>query len=223
MKIKAVLTGATGMVGEGVLQQCLQHPDVEEVVALGRRPSGISHPKLREVICPDLFKLASVENELTGCNACFFCLGVSSVGMKEEKYNRLTYELTLSVAQVLVRLNPEMTFCYVSGKGTDSSEKGKSMWARVKGKTENSLRQLPFRAAYMFRPGYIQPGRGLKNTHAILVPLSWLYPLWRRLLPAYVCTLSELARAMIGAALHGYDKEVLEVPDIIVSARDTAL
>jgi uncharacterized protein YbjT (DUF2867 family) len=219
MKIKAVLTGATGMVGEGVLQQCLQDPQVEEVVALGRRSCGLSDPKLREVLCPDLFDLASVENELTGCNACFFCLGVSSVGMKEEKYNRLTYELTLYVAQVLVRLNPEMTFCYVSGKGTDSSGQGKMMWARVKGKTENTLRRLPFRAAYMFRPGYIQPGRGLKNTHAILVPLSWLYPLWRRLLPSYVCTLGELARAMIGAAVHGYKTEVLEVPDILALAR----
>lgn len=219
MKVKAIVTGATGMVGEGVLHQCLRDPRVEEVLVLGRRSCGLSDPKLSEVVTADLFDLRTVENALSGYDACFFCLGVSSVGMKEEKYRHLTYDLTLHIAETLVRLNPSMTFCYVSGMGTDASENGRSMWARVKGKTENDLRKLPFRSCCMFRPGYIQPEKGLKHTHALLVPFSWFYPLWRSLFPAWTCTLPELGRAMIHAAENGCDKPVLEPRDIVALSR----
>ncbi len=168
MKIKAILTGATGMVGEGVLRECLQHPDVEQVLVINRKPGGVTseasaRPKLREIIHTDFFDLTPIETELVGYNACFFCLGVSSVGMKEADYKRLTYDLTLHAAQLLARLNPDMMFCYVSGAGTDSTAQGRSMWARVKGATENALLQLPFRKAYMFRPGFLKPTEGSKK------------------------------------------------------------
>lgn len=156
-KIRAILTGATGMVGEGVLHECLMHPDVERVLVINRKPCGLSHPKLTEIVHQDFFDLSPIESRLADYNACFFCLGVSSIGMSEEQYNRLSYDLTLSIADLLCSRNPDMVFCYVSGSGTDSTERGKSMWARVKGRTENHLLQLPFKRAYMFRPGYIHP------------------------------------------------------------------
>ena len=165
MKIKAIITGATGMVGEGVLYECLNHPDVESVLVINRRSCHTIHPKLKEIIHENFFNFSSIEEQLSGYNACFFCLGVSSVGMNEEKYTKVTYDLTLGFAGTLARLNPEMTFCYVSGAATDSSEKGKMMWARVKGKTENDLMKLPFKRAYMFRPGFMQPTKGLKNAN----------------------------------------------------------
>ena len=153
MKIRAIVTGATGMVGEGVLHECLLHADVEHILVINRRPCGISHPKLKELIHTNFHDLSSIENELQPYNACFFCLGVSSIGLKEPEYHRLTYDLTLHVAHI-GKQNSEMVFCYVSGSGTDSTEKGRSMWARVKGRTENALMQLPFKKAYMFRPGF---------------------------------------------------------------------
>ena len=155
MKIKTIITGSTGMVGEGVLHECLQHPDVESVLVINRKPCGIIHDKLKEIILKDFFDLSQIENQLSGYNTCYFCAGVSSVGKKEDEYKRITYDLTMNFAKTLLRLNPEMVFTYVSGVGTDNTEKGRSMWGRVKGKTENDLLKLPFKAAYMFRPGYI--------------------------------------------------------------------
>lgn len=215
MKINAIVTGATGMVGEGVLHECLLHPDVERVLVINRKPGGVTHPKLTEILHTDFLNLSPIESRLTGYNACFFCLGVSSVGLKEPEYNRLTYTLTLHVAETLLRQNPELTFCYVTGVGTDSTEQGSSMWARVKGKTENQLLRLPFKGAYMFRPGYLQPTKGLKNENKLYGALSWLYPVWRALIPSYVCTLHEFGMAMINAIRLGYEKPVLEVKDII--------
>ena len=219
MKIRAIITGATGMVGEGVLHECLQHPDVEKVLVINRKPGGIVHPKLTEILHKDFFDLTPIETQLAGYNACFFCLGVSSVGMNETEYNRLTYDLTLHAAQLLTRLNPDMTFCYVSGTGTDSTAQGRSMWARVKGKTENALMQLPFKKAYMFRPGFMKPTAGLKNVKSYYRFIAWMYPVGRSLFPAFFSTLQELALAMIKSVSIGYEKPVLEVKDIVRLAK----
>jgi hypothetical protein len=218
MKIKAIITGATGMVGEGVLLECLEHPDVEQVLVINRRPGGVSHPKLREIIHADFFNLASVEQRLMGFNACFFCLGVSSVGMSKEEYTHITYDLTLSVAQLLAKSNPEMTFCYVTGAGTDSSEHGRTAWARVKGATENALIRL-FKQAYMFRPGFMKATPGQKNVKSFYKYIAWIYPIGRALYPAGFCTLQEVGLAMIKAATKGYPKQILEVEDIVKLAK----
>jgi uncharacterized protein YbjT (DUF2867 family) len=167
MKIRAIVTGATGMVGEGVMHECLQDPAVESVLIINRKPSGFTHPKLKEIVHGNFFDITAIENQLTGYNACYFCLGVSSVGMKEPEYRHLTYDLTMNVAKTLSRLNPDMVFCYVSGASTDSTEQGKSMWARVKGKTENDLMKLPFRGQYNFRPGLMVPFKGQKNVKIV--------------------------------------------------------
>lgn len=218
-KIKVIITGVTGMVGEGVMHECLQHPDVERVLVINRKPCGVTHPKLLEYLHGDFFDLSSIVQHLDHYNACFFCLGVSSVGMKEEEYSRLTYDLTLHMASLLSSLNPEMIFCYVSGSGTDSTEQGRSMWARVKGRTENRLLQLPFKGAYMFRPGYIHPTKGLKNTHRYYSALSLLYPMLRAVLPKYVISLKELGLAMIHIAQSGRERAILESKDIARIAR----
>lgn len=215
MKIKAILTGATGMVGEGVLHECLLHEDVEAVLVVTRRPTGITHPKLREIVHPDFYYLASIENQLTGYNACFFCLGVSSVGMKEAEYYKRTYLLTMNFATTLANRNPGMAFCYVSGAGTDSTEKGKLMWGRVKGKTENDLMKLPFKGVYNFRPGIIQPTKGMKNTLGFYKWLGWLIPVIRLFSPRSIVRLKEIGLAMINVALRGYERHVLEVKDIL--------
>ena len=215
MKIKAIITGSTGMVGEGVLHVALADPRVEKVLVINRRSCGVQHEKLKELLHKDFHDLSAIESQLSGYNACYFCLGVSSVGMKEEQYRHLTYDLTLHVAQTLARLNPDMTFCYISGAGTDSSEQGRSMWARVKGKTENDLQKLPFKAVYNFRPGYIQPMQGMKNTLKAYKVLGFLYPLFRLIFPKYVVRLEEIGRAMLNATLEGYTKPVLECPDIV--------
>jgi uncharacterized protein YbjT (DUF2867 family) len=219
MKIKAIITGATGMVGEGVLHECLQHPDVEQVLVINRKPGGVSHPKLREIIHADFFDLTPIESQLSGYNAAFFCLGVTSVGLKEPEYRRLTYDLTLHAAQLLARLNPNMTFCYVSGAGTDSTVQGRTMWARVKGATENALLQLPFKKAYMFRPGFLRPTPGLKNVNKYYRYVNWLYPIGRALYPAGFSTLQELALAMINSVRIGYENPILEVKDIVKLAK----
>lgn len=219
MKLKAIITGATGMVGEGVMHECLLHPDVESVLIINRRPCSTSHPKLTEIIYENFFDYTGIADKLAGFNACFFCLGVSSLGMKEEKYYHITYDLTMALASMLAKLNPGMTFCYVSGLGTDSTEKGRTMWARVKGKTENNLMQLFPRRAFMFRPGYIQPTKGLKNTYKIYRVLGFLYPLWKLLMPKYVSTLREIGLAMINATIKGYEKQILESRDIVKLAR----
>ncbi len=219
MKIKAIVTGVTGMVGEGILHECLQHPEVEQVLVINRKPCGVSHPKLKEVIHSNFYDLSAVEEQLKGYNACFFCLGVSVIGLKEAEYYKLTYELTMNFAQTVARLNPGMTFCYISGAGTDSTEKGSSMWARIKGKTENHLLKLPFKQAYMFRPGFMQAAPGAKNTLKYYKYFAWLYPVLHPLLPNFMCTLKEVGLAMINTVNKGYPKSVLEVKDIVALAK----
>jgi uncharacterized protein YbjT (DUF2867 family) len=219
MDLKIILTGATGMVGEGGLHECLQHIEVSEVLIVNRKPSGIAHPKLKEIVHKDFYNLSAIERNLKGYNTCLFCLGVSSIGMNEKDYSRITYDLTLNFANTLCRQNAGMVFCYISGAATDSSERGRSMWARVKGKTENALLKLPFKAAYMFRPGYIHPTKGLKNTLVMYKIFGFMYPFWRLLFGKYVCTLKELGIAMINAAARGYEKSILEVKDIVKLAK----
>lgn len=219
MKINAIVTGATGMVGEGVLHECLIHPDVESVLVINRKPGGVKHEKLKEIIHKDFFELSSIESQIAGYNACYFCAGVSSIGKKEDEYKHITYDLTLNFANTLLKHNPDLTFCYVSGSGTDSTEKGRTMWARLKGKTENDLLKLPFKAAYMLRPGYIQPTKGLKNTYKIYKVFAPFYPIFKLLFSKYVTTLREIGLAMINVTLYGSDKNVLECRDIVCESR----
>lgn len=214
MKIRAIVTGASGMVGEGVLLTCLDNPDVEQVLVIGRRPCGHAHPKLKEVLQKDFFNLAPVENELKGHNACYFCLGVSSVGMKEDEYTKMTYTLTMHVAETLVKHNPGMTFCYVSGAHTDSTEKGKQMWARVKGKTENDLMKLPFKQVFAFRPGGIIAAKGQKNVLKIYKYLGWMLPVVGTLFKNSVSRVEQIGRSMIKVTERGYRRRILEVSDI---------
>lgn len=213
-KIKVIITGATGMVGEGVLHECIKHNDVENILVINRKPCGITHPKLKEIIHDNFFDISSIENQLSGHNACFFCLGVSSVGLKEPEYFRLTYTLTMHVAETLSRLNPDMTFCYISGAGTDTTENGRMMWARVKGKTENDLMKLPFKKVYNFRPGVIKPTKGLKNTLGFYKYLGWLLPIIKLLAPNRISTLKQLGIAMINVVSREYEKQIIEVRDI---------
>ncbi|NBA85564.1 epimerase [Emticicia sp. CRIBPO] len=218
MKIKAIVTGATGMVGEGVLLECLKNPEVEQVLVINRRPGGISHPKLKEIIHGDFFNLAPIEKELSGYNACYFCLGVSSVGMSKEDYKHFTFDLTVNFGQLMAKLNPEMTFCYVTGSGTDSSEQGSIAWARVKGATENVLIRL-FKNAYMFRPGFMKATAGQKNVKSYYTYLAWLYPVGRLLFPSGFCTLEEVGKAMINVTVKGYSKQIIDVKDIVEIAK----
>ncbi len=216
--MKVILLGATGMVGQGVLRECLLDPEVEGVLAIGRNATARQHEKLHEIVHNDLSDLSAIEGRLSGYDACFFCLGVSAVGMNEEAYRRVTYDLTISVARTLARLNPTMTFIYVSGANTDSTERGRMMWARVKGKTENALLQMPFKAAYMFRPGYIQPLHGIRTKtkwyEAFYAMMGPLYPVWKLLFPKYVTTTECIGRAMLNVAKRGALKSVLENQDI---------
>ena len=217
-EMKVLLFGATGMVGQGVLRECLLDPDVEGVVAIGRGVTGQQHPKLRELQHNNFLDFSAIEDQLSGFDACFFCLGVSSAGLTEEQYERVTYGFTLAAARVLARLNPGMTFIYVSGMGTDSSESGRVMWARVKGKTENELLRLPFLAAYMFRPGAIVPLHGVKSKtklyRVFYVLLGPLLPILNALFPKYVTTTEKIGRAMLNVAKRGWPKPVLENYDI---------
>jgi hypothetical protein len=219
MKVKAIITGATGMVGEGVLHECLLSDEVEQVLVINRKPCGITHPKLKEIIHSDFYDFSPIESQLQNYNACFFCLGVTSVGKKEPEYTKLTYDLTTHVADTLVKYNKDMVFCYVSGGGTDQTEKGKIMWTRVKGRTENHLLSLPFKGAYMFRPGYIQPTKGLKNTLKAYNYIDWLYPVFKKLMPKHVCTLREIGLAMIHTVTKGYSKSILDSKDIVELAK----
>jgi len=216
--LKVILFGATGMVGQGVLRECLLDPEVESVLVIGRNSALQTHEKLHEIVAAYLFDLSSIEDELSGYQACFFCLGVSAAGMREETYRRITYDLTVSIAKTLAKLNPSMTFVYVSGAGTDSQERGPAMWARVKGRTENALAQMPFKAAYMFRPAYIQPLHGIRTKtrwyRAMYAALGPLYPLWRLLFPKYVTTTECVGRAMLAVAKRGAPRAVLENRDI---------
>jgi len=219
MKINAILTGATGMVGEGVLLECLNNPAVAQVLSISRRPSGRTHPKLREIIHPDFHDLTPIQDQLTGYNACYFGLGVSSVGLKEPEYRRATYDLALHFAQTLLPRNPDLTFCFVSGAGTDGTLQSSQMWARVKGETENALLGLGFKDAYMFRPAFMRATPGQQHVKGYYSLIGWLYPVLRRLTPKYVSTLAEVGQAMIHVTQHGAAKKVLEVPDIIRLAR----
>lgn len=217
MKIKAILFGSTGMIGQGVLRECLENESVETVLVINRQATGISHLKLKEIIYTDLFDLSGLANELTGYNTCFFCIGISSAGLKENAYYITTYDLTMSVAKTLLNLNKEMTFCYISGAGTDSSEKGRVMWARVKGKTENALLSLPFKKAYMFRPGFIQPMKGIKSKTGLYNTMYAIFsPLYFALkhFDSVVTNTETFGKAMILTALKGYEKSILENKDI---------
>jgi uncharacterized protein YbjT (DUF2867 family) len=216
--MKVILFGATGMVGQGVLRECLLDPDVQQILSIVRTSSGRQHPKLRELVHTNFFDYSAIESQLTGFDACFFSLGVSSAGMDEAKYRHLTYDLTLAAATTLAKLNPNMTFLYVSGAGTDSTERGRSMWARVKGKTENDLLKLPFRAAYMFRPGAIQPMHGIRSKtklyQTFYTVLNPILPLLKSVFPQYITTTEQLGRAMLRAAKQGFPKPILETKDI---------
>jgi len=209
--IKVVITGATGMVGEGVLFECLQNPKVSEVLMINRRHYELQHPKLKELIVPDFFQLIQFAGNIKGYDACFFCAGVSSVGMKEDKYTHITYDTTLAFAKALLEMNSNMTFTYVSGSHTDSTEKGKLMWARVKGRTENDLMKLHFKAAYNFRPGVMLPFPGQKNWKSVY---KFIVKIIKAVSPKRVLTMEEVGKAMINAVTNGYAKHVLEIPDI---------
>ena len=216
--MKVILFGATGMVGQGVLRECLLEPRVSQVLAVGRSPSGKHDPKLKELVLPDMFQYRAVAQQLKGYDACFFCLGISSAGMSEADYRHVTYDLTLAAADELAKLNPGMTFVYVSGQGTDSSEKGKVMWARVKGATENALLALPFKAAYMFRPGIIRPLHGIRSKTALY---QTFYTIFRPFLglmawlsPDSLTSTEQMGRAMINAAQGGAPLRHLENRDI---------
>jgi uncharacterized protein YbjT (DUF2867 family) len=224
MKIKPIITGTTGMVGKGVLLECLESEEVEAVLVINRKPLGMQHPKLKEIVHADFFDLSAVAGEMKGYDSCFFCLGVSSAGMKEQDYTRMTYDLTLSFAKTFIEQNPGSVFCYVSGTGTYSTEKGSSMWARVKGRTENALLAMPFKAAYMFRPGFIEPLKGItsgtrlyRNLYTILRPV---FPLFRAM-PKYATDTVRVGKAMIGVSVRGYGKRHLECTDINIIAKQT--
>lgn len=220
--LKVIITGATGMIGEGVLHECLLHPEIEKVLVITRTSCGYAHPKLTEIVHSDFFDITSLKDRITGYNACYFCLGVTSLGKNEAEYTRLTYTLTLNFATTLAGLNPDMTFCYISGASTDSSEKGKTMWARVKGKTENDLMKLPFKQVYNFRPGGIEPFLPLKPSQTYYKSykyFKWLFSFMKLIAPNFVITLKDLASAMINASLIGYSKNILEMKDMKVLAK----
>ncbi len=216
--MKVILFGATGMIGQGALRECLLDPGVEAVLAVGRRPTGQRHEKLRELVREDLFDLSPVEAGLAGYDACLFCLGVSSAGMDEAAYRRVTRDLTLSVAATVLKASPAVTFLYVSGAGTDATERGRAMWARVKGETENALLAMPFRSAYMLRPGYIQPVHGVTSRtglyRALYAVAGPLFPVWKALFPRHVTTTERLGRAMLLLAREGAPRRVLETADL---------
>jgi uncharacterized protein YbjT (DUF2867 family) len=209
-----LITGASGMVGEGVLHVALQDPGVAKVTVLGRRACGHSHPKLTEILHPDLMDITPVADRLTGFDVCFFCLGVTSMGKSESEYTALTHTLTLGIARELVERNPGMAFFYVSGVGTDRTEKGRIMWARVKGRTENDLAKLPFRAFYGIHAGYLHPIDGLLNTQPYYRYLGWLYPLLLRIAPDSTCRLEELARSLHRIAREGHTSDLVTAADM---------
>jgi uncharacterized protein YbjT (DUF2867 family) len=221
-KLNVIITGATGMVGEGVLHECLHHQDIEKVLVITRKPTGYSNPKLKEIIHGDFLDIAILNDQLKGYNACYFCMGVTSLGKKEPEYTKLTYTLTMHFATTLANLNPDMTFCYISGAGTDSSEQGRIMWARVKGKTENDLMKLPFKQVYNFRPAFIKtflPIRPTQTFYKTYRYTFWIFPVLKLIAPNYVINLKELASAMINSTLKGYSKSLLEVKDIKLLAK----
>lgn len=211
--MKVIITGTTGMVGEGVLLECLQNPIVTEVLSVSRKHNGITHPKLKEYLVPSFLELNASDPNLQGYDACFFCAGISSIGLSSEEYTRITYDTTLAFANALLP-SPQLSFIYVSGSGTDSSEKGKLAWARVKGKTENDLLNLPFKQVFAFRPAALIASPKQFHLPKIYKYASWLFPVIKFISPNYISTLQQLGRAMINASLNGYAKNILEVKDI---------
>ena len=218
--MNVLILGATGMVGQGVLRECLLDDGVARVVTLGRTATGQAHPKLQEIVHADLLDLSPVQDRLGGLDACFYCLGASAAGLSEAEYTRINYAMTLSVAETLVRLDPDVVFVYVSGAGTDSTERGRTMWARVKGRTENALLRMPFRSAYMLRPGLIVPMHGVKSKtplyRAFYTVLAPVLPVLKALFPRSIITTEQLGRAMLRLARSGYPKHVLEAADLAV-------
>jgi uncharacterized protein YbjT (DUF2867 family) len=216
--VKVVIFGATGMVGSGALLECLDDPRVISVLVVGRSSVGMTHPKLREILHQDFLDYSTIQQQFADRDACFFCLGVTSAGKSEDEYRRLTYDVTLAAAKAMVAVNPRMTFCYVSGQGTDSTGRGRVMWARVKGKTENDLLAMRFKAAYMFRPALIAPMRGVRSKtrgyQIVLDVVGPILPLLHRLLPKYVTTTETVGRALIEASVNGYSTSVLLPDDI---------
>ena len=216
--MNVLILGATGMVGQGVLRECLLDDGVTRVVTLGRTATGWAHPKLREIVRSDLFDLSAIEEQLRGLDACFYCLGVSAAGLSEAEYSRINHDMTLTVAETLVRTSPELSFVYVSGAGTDATERGRVMWARVKGRTENALLRLSFRSAYMLRPGLIVPLHGVKSKtrlyRAFYTMFGPMLPMLRKLFPRSIVTSEQVGRAMLRLARSGYDKPVLEANDL---------
>lgn len=216
--MKVIVFGATGMIGQSVLRECLLDPDVEGVVTLGRRPSGQRSLKLSEIVHQDLHDYSLIESQLRGLDACFYCLGVTSSGMSESEYSRVTYDLTVAAARALVKQNPDMTFIFISGSGTDSSEQGRVMWARVKGRAENAVFATPFKASYAFRPAFVEARHGVvsstRSYRILYFFLKPLVPLLRLLLPRYVTSSVHIGRAMLEVSKHGSDKQILESPDI---------
>jgi uncharacterized protein YbjT (DUF2867 family) len=218
--MKVIVTGTTGMVGEGVLLTCLKNPGVTTVLSVSRRSSGIKHPKLQECLVSDFSKLDAVEEQLRGYDACFYCAGISSVGMSEEDYTRITYDTAVHFATVVQRLNPGMVLTHISGAHTDGTEQSKVMWARVKGRAENAMMRLPFRGVYNFRPGFMSPVRGQQHIKTLFRVMLVLTPVFRLLFPSQMLTLDEVGRAMINAVAKGYDKQVLEIADIRALAKN---
>jgi hypothetical protein len=217
MNLKVIITGATGFVGEGVLLECLEHPDISEILMINRRPFNLKHPKLKELVAADFFQIDQYTDHLKGYDTCFYCAGISSAGMSEKDYTRITYDTTITFANTLLSVNPQLIFCFISGSHTDSSENGKVMWARVKGKTENALSKMPFKQVYHFRPGGMIPSAGQQNAktwYRIVIKLMAI------LIPKQVNTLKQVGLAMINAALKGSDKQVLEVADIKMLAKE---
>ncbi|PWN68072.1 NAD-dependent epimerase/dehydratase family protein [Chryseobacterium oncorhynchi] len=209
--IKIILTGATGMVGEGVLMECLENPNISTILSISRKPSGKKHPKLKEYLVSDFLSIDINDENLKGYDACFFCAGISSVGMNEEDYTKITYDTTVHFAEAVLHQNPDMVFNYVSGASTDSTESGKVMWARVKGRTENALKKMNFKGAYNFRPGFMKPVDGQLNVKWFFKPFIWIFPIF---LPSKSLTLHEVGRAMINAVEKGYPTSTLEIRDI---------
>ena len=219
VKIKIIITGATGMVGEGVLHEALNSRYIEEVLVIGLKPMGYVHPKLKEYQLVDFYKPEELSDLVNSYDACLFCLGVSSIGMKEEEFTLKTHTLTIGFAKILAKSNPNMTFFYISGSATDSTEKGPVMWARVKGKTENDLAKLGFKNTFAFRPGYLQPTADMKNTLPYYKYIDWLYPFFKLVIPNHTSRLSELGNAMIECAVFGHHKKIIEVKDILALAK----
>lgn len=213
-----IITGSTGMVGEGVLIQCLNNPEVDSILVINRKPCGYVHAKLKEIVHQDFFNFKAIEDELKGYNACFFCLGISSVGVDNDTYYRMTYTLTMHVADTLVKLNDNMTFCYVSGSGTDIN--GRLNWQKVKGKTENELTKLPFNQVYHFRPGFIKPLKEQKFAHNFYKYINWMFPIGRKFFPNGFCTMTELGDAMINTLYYQSERRILEGKDIIKLAKE---